>query len=206
LSYNMDQPSSSRIRRQVKSVVFRLRNRNHLNIHALVNNPGKRRSTSDCCRLHALWMNCGREHGGMILVPQQRFSVGEQYCIFAPGQLRRACGIGSSFSAIGADDRQVSLLASTALSLEHAFQALKRHVVHGKRLCRGPEGAARRAAHLLRLFPRPATNKLGVPPATLRVRLNGTQPPPSRQTASPDVTGCNRMQREFKKCSALLKS
>jgi hypothetical protein len=35
-------------------------------------------NVSDFCRLHAQWMSSGREHGGMILVPQQRFSVGEQ--------------------------------------------------------------------------------------------------------------------------------
>ena len=33
---------------------------------------------SDFCRLHAEWISAGREHAGMILVPQQRFSVGEQ--------------------------------------------------------------------------------------------------------------------------------
>lgn len=32
----------------------------------------------DFYRLHAQWMTRSREHGGMILVPQQRFSVGEQ--------------------------------------------------------------------------------------------------------------------------------
>ena len=35
-------------------------------------------NVSDFYRLHAQWMSSGREHGGMILVPQQRFSVGEQ--------------------------------------------------------------------------------------------------------------------------------
>jgi len=33
---------------------------------------------SDFCRLHKEWTRTGREHAGMILVPQQRFSVGEQ--------------------------------------------------------------------------------------------------------------------------------
>jgi hypothetical protein len=33
---------------------------------------------SDFYRLHAQWMSSGREHGGMILVTQKRFSVGEQ--------------------------------------------------------------------------------------------------------------------------------
>jgi hypothetical protein len=35
-------------------------------------------NVSDFYRLHAQWMTCAREHGGMILAPQQRFSVGEQ--------------------------------------------------------------------------------------------------------------------------------
>jgi hypothetical protein len=35
-------------------------------------------NVSDFCRLHEQWMSCGREHCGMILAPQQRFSVGEQ--------------------------------------------------------------------------------------------------------------------------------
>ena len=33
---------------------------------------------SDFYRLHAQWAGAGREHAGMILAPQQRFSVGEQ--------------------------------------------------------------------------------------------------------------------------------
>jgi len=33
---------------------------------------------SDFYRLHTRWTGAGREHGGIILVPQQRFSVGEQ--------------------------------------------------------------------------------------------------------------------------------
>jgi len=35
-------------------------------------------NVSDFYRLHTQWMTCAREHGGMILVSQQRFSVGEQ--------------------------------------------------------------------------------------------------------------------------------
>ena len=35
-------------------------------------------NVSDFCRLHSQWNSAGREHGGMILAPQQRFSVGEQ--------------------------------------------------------------------------------------------------------------------------------
>lgn len=35
-------------------------------------------NVSDFYRLHTQWLNAGREHAGMILAPQQRFSVGEQ--------------------------------------------------------------------------------------------------------------------------------
>jgi hypothetical protein len=35
-------------------------------------------NVSDFYRLHAVWASGGREHAGMILAPQQRFSVGEQ--------------------------------------------------------------------------------------------------------------------------------
>jgi len=35
-------------------------------------------NVSDFYRLHAEWVGAGREHAGMILAPQQRFSVGEQ--------------------------------------------------------------------------------------------------------------------------------
>jgi hypothetical protein len=35
-------------------------------------------NVSDFYRLHTRWTGAGREHGGMILAAQQRFSVGEQ--------------------------------------------------------------------------------------------------------------------------------
>jgi hypothetical protein len=35
-------------------------------------------NASDFHRLHTEWVSAGREHAGMILAPQQRFSVGEQ--------------------------------------------------------------------------------------------------------------------------------
>ena len=35
-------------------------------------------NVSDFYRLHTQWAIAGREHAGMILAPQQRFSVGEQ--------------------------------------------------------------------------------------------------------------------------------
>ncbi len=33
---------------------------------------------SDFHRLHTRWVGDGQEHAGMILAPQQRFSIGEQ--------------------------------------------------------------------------------------------------------------------------------
>ena len=35
-------------------------------------------NVSDFYRLHTQWISAGREHAGMILAPQQRFSIGEQ--------------------------------------------------------------------------------------------------------------------------------
>jgi hypothetical protein len=35
-------------------------------------------NVSDFYRLHTLWISARRDHAGLILVPQQRFSVGEQ--------------------------------------------------------------------------------------------------------------------------------
>jgi hypothetical protein len=35
-------------------------------------------NVSDFHRLHTQWISAGREHAGMILAPQQRFSIGEQ--------------------------------------------------------------------------------------------------------------------------------
>lgn len=35
-------------------------------------------NVSDFYRLHTEWIGAGREHAGVILAPQQRFSVGEQ--------------------------------------------------------------------------------------------------------------------------------
>ena len=48
-------------------------------------------NASDFHRLHAEWVSGGREHAGMILAPQQRFSVGEQ--------LRRVLRIRAAASA-----------------------------------------------------------------------------------------------------------
>jgi len=48
-------------------------------------------NVSDFYRLHAEWIDTGREHAGMILAPQQRYSVGEQ--------LRRILRIRASASA-----------------------------------------------------------------------------------------------------------
>ncbi len=35
-------------------------------------------NVSDFYRIHTQWISAGREHAGLILAPQQRFSVGEQ--------------------------------------------------------------------------------------------------------------------------------
>jgi hypothetical protein len=48
-------------------------------------------NASDFHRLNTEWVSAGREHAGMILAPQQRFSVGEQ--------LRRILRIRAALSA-----------------------------------------------------------------------------------------------------------
>lgn len=35
-------------------------------------------NVGDFCRLHKSWMESGRSHGGLLLVAQQRLSIGEQ--------------------------------------------------------------------------------------------------------------------------------
>ncbi len=45
----------------------------------------------DFCRLHAEWLAAGREHAGIILAQQQRYSIGEQ--------LRRILRIRAALSA-----------------------------------------------------------------------------------------------------------
>ena len=35
-------------------------------------------NVADFYRFHILWVSVGREHGGMILAAERRFSVGEQ--------------------------------------------------------------------------------------------------------------------------------
>lgn len=35
-------------------------------------------NVGDFAQLHALWLNAGRSHAGLVLVPQQRYSIGEQ--------------------------------------------------------------------------------------------------------------------------------
>ena len=49
-------------------------------------------NVADFYRLHAQWVKAGRRHAGMILAPQQRFSVGEQ--------LRRILLIAQDLAAI----------------------------------------------------------------------------------------------------------
>ena len=54
-------------------------------------------NVSDFFRLHTEWINAGREHAGMILAPQQRYSVGEQ--------LRRILRIRAGVSTRGMRNR-----------------------------------------------------------------------------------------------------
>lgn len=54
-------------------------------------------NTSDFYRLHTEWISAGRGHAGMILAPQQRFSVGEQ--------LRRILRIRATASAANMRNR-----------------------------------------------------------------------------------------------------
>jgi hypothetical protein len=54
-------------------------------------------NASDFFRLHTEWISAGREHAGMILAPQQRYSVGEQ--------LRRILRIRASASAHSVHNR-----------------------------------------------------------------------------------------------------
>jgi hypothetical protein len=35
-------------------------------------------NAGDFCRLHRQWLQRGRDHAGIIIVPRQRYSVGEQ--------------------------------------------------------------------------------------------------------------------------------
>jgi hypothetical protein len=35
-------------------------------------------NVSDFCRLHSQWLSAGRRHAGLIVAPQQRYSVGVQ--------------------------------------------------------------------------------------------------------------------------------
>lgn len=48
-------------------------------------------NTCDFCRIHTEWVNTRREHAGIIVAAQQRFSVGEQ--------LRRILHIRANLSA-----------------------------------------------------------------------------------------------------------
>ena len=52
---------------------------------------------SDFCRLHAEWVAAGREHSGIILVQQQRYSIGEQ--------LRRILRLSASNTAASMTNR-----------------------------------------------------------------------------------------------------
>jgi len=58
-------------------------------------------NASDFHRLHTEWISAGREHSGIVLAPQQRFSVGEQ--------LRRILRIRATASA-GSVRNQIEFL------------------------------------------------------------------------------------------------
>src|SRR3989442_14029299 len=60
-------------------------------------------NVSDFYRLHTQWVSAGQEHAGMILAPQQRFSVGEQ--------LRRILRLRAA-TIIGSMRNQVEFLAN----------------------------------------------------------------------------------------------
>jgi hypothetical protein len=62
-------------------------------------------NVSDFHRLHTQWTIAGREHAGMILAPQQRFSVGEQ--------LRRILRLRSTATTVSMRNR-VEFLANWA--------------------------------------------------------------------------------------------
>ena len=60
----------------------------------------------DFYRLHTEWMRAGRDHRGMLLAPQQRFSVGEQLrriLRFRASMSEETMRMQSSFWAIGVD-------------------------------------------------------------------------------------------------------
>src|ERR1017187_2102798 len=74
-------------------------------------------NVSDFYRLHTQWISAGREHGGMILAPQQRFSVGEQLRRIL--RLRAATTTAKmrnhvEFRAIGVDQAEAPPCASAA--------------------------------------------------------------------------------------------
>jgi hypothetical protein len=63
-------------------------------------------NVGDFYRLHTQWIGIGRDHSGMILAPQQRLSVGEQFaasCVSAPPRRQLRCVIKLNSSATGAD-------------------------------------------------------------------------------------------------------
>ncbi len=60
--------------------------------------------------LHEQWLNSGREHAGLILAPQQRFSVGEQ--------LRRILRLRASETMSGMRNRILEQLGLSAESVD----------------------------------------------------------------------------------------
>ena len=56
---------------------------------------------ADFCRIHSEWMARGRSHAGMVIVPQQRYSIGER--------LRRLLKLVAARTAEDMQDRLVFL-------------------------------------------------------------------------------------------------
>ena len=88
-------------------------------------------NVSDFYRLHTTWIEAGREHSGIILAPQQRFSVGEQlhgFCANSPQPHQRECGIRLNSLAIGARDGALSFLRNRRIiaGVPHPIVAWRR--------------------------------------------------------------------------------
>jgi hypothetical protein len=53
-------------------------NENHLTVASAAGRVLFTYNTSDYCALHQKWMNLDRTHPGIIVAPQQQYSVGEE--------------------------------------------------------------------------------------------------------------------------------
>jgi len=74
-------------------------------------------NVSDFYRLHTVWAGAGREHAGMILAPQQRFSVGEQ--------LRRVLRLRAATTTVSMRN-QVEFLGNWGWPQAHSPQGAQR--------------------------------------------------------------------------------